>query len=296
LTSATAWRDAAPLHMWLSLVASILLHLPLVMVLQPQLLPEKERFSQRAIEVTLDRALAPTALPAPQAGPEPGRILPSGSIDLVRTAAAPRLPDAVPLRPAQSSPQAVLPLPLAMPPALEQSLPLPQAPPVVTAHDPAFSKPSSRARDALDRVQAPPPRQSERQAAPRPAPQHGSNAAAKASAAGEPARGSDQAARASQHDARQDYVLNVVRKLSHMRFLADSGSAPKTRGVVIARLTVARDGALADLSLAEGSGSAGVDRSVLEAIRTAAPFAPLPKDFADNRFTFILPINYTREL
>ena len=87
-----------------------------------------------------------------------------------------------------------------------------------------------------------------------------------------------------------------MRKLSHTRFLADPGSAPKTRGVVIARLTVARDGTLADLSLAEGSGSAGVDRSVLETIRKAAPFAPLPKDFSDNRFTFILPINYTREL
>ena len=266
------------------------------MVLQPQLLPEKERFSQRAIEVTLDRALAPTAPPAPQAGPEAGRILPSGSVDLVRTALAPGPPDAVPLRPALSSLQVVLPLPPAMAPALEQSLPLPQAPPVVTEHDPAFSKPSSRAQDALDRIQAPPPRQSERQAAPHPAPQHGSNAASKTPAAGERARGSDRPAHASQHDARQDYVLNVVRKLSHMRFLADSGSAPKTRGVVIARLTVARDGALADLSLAEGSGSAGVDRSVLETIRKAAPFAPLPKDFSDNRFTFILPINYTREL
>jgi hypothetical protein len=29
---------------------------------------------------------------------------------------------------------------------------------------------------------------------------------------------------------------------------------------------------------------------------SAAPFAPLPKDFADNRFTFILPINCMREL
>ena len=283
--------------MRLSLAASILLHLPLVMVLQPRLLPEKERFSPWALEVTLDRTLASAALPpASQGGLEAGRILPSGSVDLVRTAPALGPPDAVPLRPALSSSQAVLPLPLAMPLAPEQSLPLPQAPPAVTEHDPAFSKPSSRAPDVLDRVQAPPLRQSERQAAPRPEPQHGANTAAKAPAAREQARGSDRAALTSRHDARQDYILNIVRKLSHMRFLADSGSAPKARGVVIARLTVARDGTLADLSLAEGSGSAGVDRSVLEAIRKAAPFAPLPKDFADNRFTFILPINYTREL
>lgn len=263
------------------------------MVLQPQLLPEKERFSQWAIEVTLDRTLASAALvPASQAGLEAGRILPSGAVDLVRTALAFGPPDAVPLRPALSSSQAVPPLPL----ALEKSLPLPQTPPVVTEHDPAFSKLSSSAPDVLDRIQAPPPRQSERQAAPRPGPQHGANTAAKAPAAQGQARGSDRAALTSQHDPRQDYILNIVRKLSHMRFLADSGSAPKTRGVVIARLTVARDGTLADLSLAEGSGSAGVDRSVLETIRKAAPFAPLPKDFSDNRFTFILPINYTREL
>lgn len=279
--------------MWLSLAASILLHLPLAMVLQPQLPPEKEHFSQWAIEVTLDRTLASAALlPASQAGLEAGRILPSGAVDLVRTALALGPPDAVPLRPALSSSQAVPPLPL----ALEKSLPLPQAPPVVTEHDPAFAKPSSSAPDVLDRIQAPPPRQSERQAAPRPAPQHGANAAAKVPAARGQERGSDRAALTSQHDPRQDYILNIVRRLSHLRFVADSGSAPKARGVVIARLTVARDGTLADLSLAEGSGSAGVDRSVLETIRKAAPFAPLPKDFSDNRFTFILPINYTREL
>jgi protein TonB len=71
--------------------------------------------------------------------------------------------------------------------------------------------------------------------------------------------------------------------------------AQNGHGVVIARLTVARDGGLIDLSLSKQSGSAGVDGSVLEAIRRAAPFSPLPKTFADNRFTFIVPITFAPE-
>jgi protein TonB len=99
-------------------------------------------------------------------------------------------------------------------------------------------------------------------------------------------------ASANQQQALQDYVLQVVRKLSQSRFYAASPSVQNGHGVVIARLTVARDGGLIDLSLSKQSGSAGVDGSLLDAIRRAAPFAPLPKSFTDNRFTFIVPINY----
>lgn len=99
----------------------------------------------------------------------------------------------------------------------------------------------------------------------------------------------------NQRQALQDYVLQVVAKLSHTRFYAASPAARNGDGVVVARLTVARDGGLVDLSLPKQSGSSEVDSSVLDAIRKAAPFAPLPKAFADNRFTFIVPINYAPE-
>ena len=107
--------------------------------------------------------------------------------------------------------------------------------------------------------------------------------------------GSASSASANQQQALQDYVLQVVRKLSQSRFYAALPSAQNGHGVVIARLTVARDGGLIDLSLSRQSGSAGVDGSLLDAIRRAAPFAPLPMGFADSRFTFIVPINYTPE-
>jgi outer membrane biosynthesis protein TonB len=33
----------------------------------------------------------------------------------------------------------------------------------------------------------------------------------------------------------------------------------------------------------------------METVRKASPFAPLPSDIRDDRFTFLLPINYVYE-
>jgi periplasmic protein TonB len=285
---ATARHDSPPLQMALGMAASILLHVMLVLALPSERLPQDERFSQRAIEVTLERPAAPSALPAPMATVEAGQVRPSGSVDLVHSAMAPGPPDAAnPSQPAPPPPR----------PTLEETLMPPQPPPVVTAHELALQAlpATARSRDILDRVQAPPTSQPLPQAATRQAPPQNSAAPSTTPARGEPARWPGKAAYASEHDARQDYVLNVVRKLSHMRFYAESESAASARGVVIARLTVARDGGLVDLSLAKDSGSTGLDRSVLDTIRKAAPFTPLPNDFANSRFTFIVPINYARE-
>lgn len=90
-------------------------------------------------------------------------------------------------------------------------------------------------------------------------------------------------------------MLLVVRKLLQARFSTEGGPDHNARGAVIARLTVDRDGNLVGLSLAKHSGSPSIDHSILERIGKAAPFAPLPKDFTDNRFSFIVPINYAQE-
>jgi protein TonB len=98
----------------------------------------------------------------------------------------------------------------------------------------------------------------------------------------------------SVREAREDYLRELVRTLSRSRIAQDSPEAV-AGGLVVARLTVARDGRLVGESLVKSSGSAELDRGVMTAIRRAAPFAPLPADLAQDRYTFVVPINYVRD-
>jgi protein TonB len=230
--------------------ASLCLHMILIGALQPAPAPTENRFSERAIEVTVEWAAAP---PTP----------PAAMTKAVDSGLAPGASDAE--EPTQTAAVAT------EAPKLEEAVMLPQPAPAVDPRELALAALAT---------------------APRPAPQV-PHQPAQPKAIKPPAPAS--AASANQQQALQDYVLQVVRKLSQTRFYAASPSAQNGHGVVIARLTVARDGGLIDLSLPKQSGSAGVDGSLLDAIRRAAPFAPLPNGFTDSRFTFIVPINYTPE-
>ena len=172
-----------------------------------------------------------------------------------------------------------------------------EQPAVATAPEPAAGTPFAavRAPDTLDRVQAPPTAQPQRQAAHQASQQHHASPSATSPGTGAPDRRTETASHASQRDAQQDYVMQVVRKLSQAQFSTEAESHRSPRGALIARLTVDRDGNLVGLSLAKDSGSASVDRSILEKVRKTAPFAPLPKDLAASRFSFIVPITYAQE-
>jgi protein TonB len=230
---------------------SLCLHMIIIGALQPAPAPTENRFSERAIEVTVERAAAPPAPPA------------ADMTMAVDSALAPDDWEAE--KPTQITATAN------ETPKLEQAVMLSQPAPAVDSRELALAALATAPRPA-EQVPPQPPQQK---------------------AIKPPA--SAPSASANQQQALQDYVLQVVRKLSQSRFYAASSSAQNGHGVVIARLTVARDGGLIDLSLPKQSGSAGVDGSLLDAIRRAAPFAPLPKGFTDSRFTFIVPINYTPE-
>ncbi len=259
MRKAIATEDRKPPQWVAALWASSCLHMIVVGALQPAPMAMEDRFSQRAIEVTLERPASPPALSV--------AMTETDSDDIRRDT------------PPDSAPGA---LAAALPPfgsvhwtKLDEAVVLSQPPPAVSAREPAPAAPDAagpRPPDATDPI----PQRPAQHKAIKPL-----TSAASTSA--------------SQRQALQDYVLQVVAKLSHTRFYALSQGARNGDGVVVARLTVARDGGLVDLSLPKQSGSAGVDSSVLDAIRQAAPFAPLPKAFADNRFTFIVPINYAPE-
>ena len=281
-------RDASVWPMSLAVAASLSLHAGLLFAFPADSEKSEKRLSQLAIEVTLGSAIAPPVEPAPSAAMEAGQEWPQGSIDLVQTAPVAGPTDAaIPVQP-PPAPEAVM---------LEDAVPLAEAPPSLAPRELASLEATAdaRSRDALDRVQAPPTLQPVRQAPPRPESRHDRAAVATASPPGERGRLSDAASYASRQEAQQDYVLQVVRKLSNTRFVAAGDRKGTAGGVVVARLTVGRDGALVDLSLAKDSGSVGVDGSILENIRKAAPFAPLPREFAQGSFTFIVPINFAQQ-
>ena len=167
-------------------------------------------------------------------------------------------------------------------------------PPVAPAPVAGAASAAVRAPDTLDRVQAPPTVQPQRQAAHQ-APQQNPAAPSNNPGAGAPDRRTAEAAHASQRDAQQDYVMQVVRKLSQAQFSTEADSHRSPRGALIARLTVDRGGNLVGLSLAKDSGSASVDHSILEKVRKAAPFPPLPQSLASASFSFIVPIKYAQE-
>jgi protein TonB len=76
---------------------------------------------------------------------------------------------------------------------------------------------------------------------------------------------------ATRGQAVNDYLWQVARKFSQYRYYSND----REEGTVVARLTIARDGRLLGVSVAQSSGFATLDKGVVETIQAAAPYAPL---------------------
>jgi periplasmic protein TonB len=300
----------------LAVMGSALLHATALAALLPETLPRQERLSEQAIELTLERPTAPFEAPAVPATEQAAQRLPSGGSAFAPAALAPGVSEAAsaPL-PAPAEPHIARTLPSAEPPpapsvrdfgtsapppgplpTLETMLPAVDAPPMVTGAEIARTAPSALARSSVvqDHPQAPPPQQVVRQAAPKRASQQND-----ADQSGGPSPGAASpvtrtAASYNAHQAQQDYLLQIVRRLSQARFYPTTREENE-RGLVVVRLTIGRDGRLVGVALAKPSGSPALDRGVMDAIRKASPFAPLPTALATDSHTFIVPINYTQE-
>ncbi len=296
--------------MLLALGVSMLLHAALATALWPASASVERRLPERAIpdhaiEVTLEEPTAPSDAVAGETSAATGDRRPSGSTDLAHAAPIVGPPDVAALEelPALSElqaplaePPSILPPEAAQPGIVEQAeLTRPAPKPAEQAAAPTAPPAAARSPDLQPQPQAPPIQQPIRQAPPRAvaqqAPPQSPTADGKAGAASRSAATAPQSRDAR---AEEDYVLQVVRKL-HSRFLVDSLGGGKPRGVVVARLTVSPSGGLVGISLVKESGSAGIDRSVIDTIRKAAPFPALPPSFAGDSFSFIVPINYAQE-
>jgi protein TonB len=208
---------------------------------------------------------------------EPVPVDPPSAGDFREAALMPEIspPDATPER---QEARAALAPPPPEPLSLDMMLPTVEAPPAVDAHDfarakPAPARPPAQQRAQAAAVQPPSPVK-------RPAQDVQPAAAVK----------SDHA----QQKAEEDYFFQLVRKISQYRFYSRS-QENVPRGLVVTRMTIARDGRLLDVALLKSSGFPNLDNAVVETIRQASPFAPLPADLAQEQKTFIVPVNYTRE-
>jgi TonB family protein len=87
--------------------------------------------------------------------------------------------------------------------------------------------------------------------------------------------------------ARDDYLWQVIAKFSQYLpklFQRNEG------GTVVLTFSIARDGRLLDVKISKSSGVVALDRGLVEAIRAASPYPPLPAEISGDRVTFTQPI------
>lgn len=88
-----------------------------------------------------------------------------------------------------------------------------------------------------------------------------------------------------------EYKWAVIRKFSqYLPNLRQRGEG----GTLVLRISIARDGRLLDVTIAQSSGVMALDRGMVEAIRAASPYAPLPAEISGDRFTFSQDITAAR--
>jgi len=209
--------------------------------------------------------------------------------------AEPAKPAEPPPPPKQESAAAVAPEPQPPPPEkpLEKIVPPVEAPPApLTMRDfvkvlppPAAPHPESPTHPQ------PAPQPQQRQAlqhspllnAPRPEPQGPSGASVSTFV--------NPADAGSQTRAKDAYLWQVIRKFSqYLPDLRDKNEG----GTVILRFVIARDGRLLEASIAKSSGVVALDKGLLDSLRAASPYPPLPPEIPGSQVVFVQPIGAAR--
>lgn len=193
------------------------------------------------------------------------------------------------------------------PPALEQALPpLDPPPPPVTERDVPKPMPTPRPPPPPQQAHrpqpppppAPPPQQQRLQTqAPRPsplsqAPQQRPPTDRQAAVQPPSATFHNPADTYGQKRAQDDYLWQVMRRIAQFPYVPKNTSTIREEGTVLTRVTIARDGHLLNVVMERSSGLASLDTGVMETIRKASPYPPLPADIPGDRHTFLLPVSF----
>jgi protein TonB len=302
----------------IAVATSALLHAMIALALMPAALPQQVRMTERLVEVTLDLPSPPIEAPALAGATDQAALnLPAGSDEVQQSTLKQDEPQPAAVRtPVPVEPDVALIVPSSEPPPTPASrnfgnsasppapepnwqkiLPPLQAPSPITGQDFARSAPPATpsSPNVQPQTRAPAPQQPIREARPRRASQQQAAAEeTEGKAQDTPSPLTRAATDYSHRQAQQDYLWHMIRKLSQYHFYGNSRDESE-RGLVVARLTVARDGRLLDAAVAKSSGFPGLDRAVIDTVRRASPFPPLPADLAADSYTFIVPINYTQQ-
>lgn len=73
-------------------------------------------------------------------------------------------------------------------------------------------------------------------------------------------------------------------------------AAYEQQGVPIVEFIVKRDGSLGKIAIAERSGEERLDSTALNAVRSAAPFKPIPADFKSKSLGFRVHLGYNQPI
>jgi TonB family protein len=92
---------------------------------------------------------------------------------------------------------------------------------------------------------------------------------------------------AARSRAADEYVWAVIRKFS--QYLPDLHEKNEG-GTVVVRMVIARDGRVLEAGIARSSGVPALDKGMLEALRAAAPYPPLPAELPGDHVVFTQPI------
>jgi TonB family protein len=95
------------------------------------------------------------------------------------------------------------------------------------------------------------------------------------------------AAEAANTSAKNAYLVAVLRKFS--QYLPNL-RAKNEGGTVVLRFVIARDGRLIDATILKSSGVMALDKGMLDTLRAAAPYPPLPPEITENQVVFVQPI------
>jgi protein TonB len=91
--------------------------------------------------------------------------------------------------------------------------------------------------------------------------------------------------------AKDAYLWQVIRKFSqYLPDLRDKNEG----GTVVLRFVIARDGRLVEASIAKSSGVVALDRGLLDSLRAASPYPPLPPEIPGSQVVFVQPIGAAR--
>jgi len=93
-------------------------------------------------------------------------------------------------------------------------------------------------------------------------------------------------------ETQSDYFARVQQALEKGKQYPASARQRRLEGEVVLKFTIGRDGAISGLTIIKGSRFSSLDEAALAAVRSAAPFPPLPADLFDGPLELNVPIRF----